>query len=213
MTVTTTPSLEQYATELRIALRNRLRNNRHLDVDDVVASVLARFAANAQAIAEAYPEPRAYARATAYHAMVAYERAERAQRGAGCRLFQVRDAQAHPEAPVALAPGRAVVSGNVTVGSDPDAPQLFDTLAATAGAVDDEVVDRLDISACLREYLASVKPIERAGLWLVYGHGYSVTEAAAALGCARETLSRRLNRLEPPASRRAACARPRARRA
>jgi RNA polymerase sigma factor (sigma-70 family) len=145
-------------------------------VDDIAQEVVLAFLENPVRIMATYREPWIYARASVASRIVDLGRRERAQRGEGSRLVETHDGRA---------PRRVVVCLDATG----NAVDLEAELAELARGVDEIVLDRLTVD----ELLAVLTPTERWLLERVEGGLYTVTEIAAVLGLARETVSRRLS--------------------
>lgn len=149
---------------------------------DVVISLLGKV----QTVMASYPDPVVYARAAYRHACVQAGRRDRVQRGEGSRLYERADGS--------RAPGHQVISGDDTGPSGERS--TFDTLVDGGAAFDDAVCGRLDDRRRLTEALSRVAPGDRAAYFMVRGLGYPVTEVANTIGVRRETLQRRLGRID-----------------
>jgi DNA-directed RNA polymerase specialized sigma24 family protein len=115
-------------------------------------------------ISRRYPDPRTYARVRALgdRAVIGAIRAHDVQRGAGSK-------------------------GARKVASLSDDAQAF---AADVAWGSTDSYARIEDLQLLKSLLAPLTKRQRTLLMLVDGHGYSVTEAAALLGIARETAAR-----------------------
>jgi RNA polymerase sigma factor (sigma-70 family) len=195
------PSLSASHRDYVVGFHRRLRTllSRRggvVDIDDVVqAECLALLGKLAETVA-AYPRPETYAavRARGGRAAIDYGRAESAQRGAGA-VHQFDDDGRRIR-------GRQIVNGD---GVHHDACHdhyddrpgkrgakgtYFDVHAYRIPDHGTEYADQAVVSEQLRQALLRATPEQRTVLVLVDGYGYTVTEAAAYLGVARETVSR-----------------------
>lgn len=153
---------------------------------DVAQDVVVTLLGKVHEVMARYDNPVVYARVAYAHACVQADRRNRVQRGEGSRLYQRADGT--------RAPGHQVVSGDATSSVD-DRP-LFHTLADDARPLDDAVCSRVDDRRQLAEVLAKAPEADRAAYFMVRGLGYPVTEVAHTIGVRRETLQRRLGRLD-----------------
>lgn len=150
-------------------LRSSYRFSRH-DAEDAAAAAVLRLVPKVTDIAAAYPSAQAYAGAVVRNAAEDHRRSQRAQRGEGARLVT-----------------------NVTVGQQRRTTKRtvvrYDTefeKYAHPADVADEVTTSVDVQAVL----SHLTPTHR---WLVQAiaiDGYTVREAARALGISREHASR-----------------------
>lgn len=148
--------------------------NRYL-VDETVSRQTLRVCEQVDALMRRYPDPRWLARAVATggRAIIGTLRAEDAQRGAGSmggRSVLSLSADWSFDTPEERRPGRR------------RAPRLEWEQTDQRFAIDDIKL--------LQSVLAPLSKRQRKVLMLVDGYGYSVTEAAAILGIARETAAR-----------------------
>ena len=153
---------------------------------DVAQDVVVTLMGKVHEVMARYDNPVVYARVAYDHACVQADRRDRVQRGEGSRLYRRADGT--------RAPGHQVISGDATSASD-DRP-LFSTLADDVRPLDDTVCGCVDDRRVLADVLGSAPEADRAAYFLVRGLGYPVTEVAHTIGVRRETLQRRLGRLE-----------------
>ena len=194
------PSLSANHVDYVVVFQRRLRAllGRHsvVDIDDVVqAECLALLGKLAATVAD-YPRPETYAavRARGGRAAIDYGRTESSQRGAGA-VHQFDDEGRRIK-------GRQIVNGD---GVHHDACHdhyddrpgkrgakgtYFDVHAYRIPDHGAEYADQAVVSEQLRQALLRATPAQRTVLLLVDGYGYTVTEVAAYLGVARETVSR-----------------------
>lgn len=157
------------------------RNGAGQHTGDIVSTETVRLFENITAIMAKYPDPAGYAqiRATGDRALVDYIRHDNAQRGRG-----------------ALG-GREVIDGESAVICRSTGTPLgtaFDVWDLRLSETHDEFtahLERSDQRDLLRAALVRLPADQREVLLLVDGYGYTVTEAAAAMGIARETAARK----------------------
>ena len=128
-----------------------------------------------------YPDPVVYARvrATGRYALLGAVRADNVQAGRGARGHRsVVDGDAHQ------------VSSTDRPGSRAESGTAYETYARLHADDRDDVVEHLDRHTRVDLALAPLSSRARTLLYLVDGHGYTVTEAAHVLGIARETAAR-----------------------
>jgi RNA polymerase sigma factor (sigma-70 family) len=186
-----------YVVAFQRRLRVLLGRHRVIDIDDVVQAESLALLGKLAAIIAAYPRPEIYAavRARGGRAAIDYGRTESAQRGAGA--IHKFDEDGH------RLKGRQIVSGD---GIHHDAHRnhyderpgtrgpngtYFDVHACLIPDHGAQFAEQAAMSEQLRQALLRATPEQRTVLLLVDGHGYTVTEVAAHLGVARETVSRR----------------------
>jgi RNA polymerase sigma factor (sigma-70 family) len=153
------------------------------DVDDIVQVESERLWKNIGEIMGRYSNPVTYAGARATHAAIQWYRTESAHRGSGSHYSTNDDGS--------ISSGRAVVSGNTTLGSE--GSELFELIESGALPVDDIVADTLDGAAVIGLCLSGLSDRDRTLVYLVDGCGFTVSEVAAMCDVARETMSRRLS--------------------
>jgi len=156
---------------------------------DVAQDVVLTLMGKVQVVMAKYPDPVVYARVAFTHACVQTHRRNRVQRGEGSRLYRAPDGS--------TAPGRRVVSGDEHLG-DSDR-SLFDSIIERSAPVDDVVCNRLDDRHRLEEVFAHASPADRRAYFMVRGLGYPVAQVAQTIGVRRETLQRRLGRIDATA--------------
>jgi len=166
--------LVMFSAHLRVILSRS--KNTYL-TDETVSRETVRLCERVDQMMRLYPDPHALARAVATggRAVIGTMRVENAQRGAGCKGTRAVMSLSHGiekgfENPADRRPGSR------------RAPRLDWELMTQRFDIDDH---RL-----LQSLLAPLNKRQRQVLLLVDGLGYSVTEAAAMLGIARETAAR-----------------------
>ena len=195
-TVSTDPTALWTAGVMR-AVARQLR--RRPDADDVamrvVLAVLEQPAARLHQIMARYPDPVAYARMVARHALIDHDRCERVQQCRGARLFRRIDGT--------IEPGRTWHYGDASVQSGGES--MFDLWAADEAPLDDLVADRLDAVGVLQRVLDGLDADERTLLHRIDGLDHRVSDIARERGVARETLSKKVSstRLRVQTNRRA----------
>lgn len=160
----------QYMVAFSVHLRTILSRSRHPHVvDDTVSRETLRVLERASRFMQAYPDPHVLARVVASggRAVIALGRAENVQRGAGSM-------------------GRRAVF-SIDYGIEQWEADPADLRQANALS---QVEDRMTLQALM----APLSKRQRTLLLLVDGYGYTVTEAAAELGIARETAARERTR-------------------
>lgn len=128
-----------------------------------------------------FPDPVMYAkvRATGRYALLGMVRTDQVQAGRGARgQRHIVDGDAHHRRP------------SDRPGGDAEVGTAYEVYARQHADDHDGVVEQLARIARLRSALAPLSPRARTLLYLVDGHGYTVTEAAMVLGIARETAAR-----------------------
>lgn len=157
------------------------------DRDDIVQAEALTLWRKIDRVMAAYSDPAVYAATRVRHGAIQWDRRQGSQRGQGSRYVTNPDGT--------TSPGRVVVSGNVAIGAD-DGTELFAVIGPSdPTAVDDTIVDSLDGQALLEGCLLGISEADREVLYLVDGHGMSVTEVALIFGVSRETMSRRVSKL------------------
>ena len=153
---------------------------------DVAQNVVESLLGKVHDVMSQYPNPVTYARVSFRHGVIQGDRRDRIQRGQGSRLRSERDGS--------LAPGRTVVSGDAPGLTDDRC--LFDTLVHDVEALDDMVATCIDNSRQLQTLLEHLSTPDRSALFLARGLGHPVTEVAGQFGVRRETMQRRIGRIE-----------------
>jgi len=156
---------------------------RGFDADDIAAAVAEEVLKTPTAIMARYPDPVQFAQHRTRHAGISFDRAQRAQRAEGARLFRGPDGL--------LRPGRQWFSGNAAVASG--TAELFSFAVDAGSEFESASDDRLCAIALLQRCSRGLTTAAIREVWLVDGCGYTVLEVAAMRGQRRETLSRRLN--------------------
>jgi len=155
------------------------------DRDDIAQRVVEGFLVRAADILARYPDPAVYAGVRYRHASIGFDRDTRVQRCEGSELVRHADGTCSAR--------RTTVSGNTPVGDDDSSTELFDLLPTPVPGIA-ELLESIAATATVDALLAPLTPLQQQGLRLVHGLGYTVTEAAAELGCSREHLSRQIKR-------------------
>jgi DNA-directed RNA polymerase specialized sigma24 family protein len=153
---------------------------------DVAQDVVETLLGKVQRVMSRYPNPQVYARVAYRHACIQTARTNRVQRGEGSRLYLRADGT--------RAPGHHVVSGDAVEGADDRS--LFDTITSGGDAFDEVIITRIDAHRQISQAWNSTSRRDRTAYFMVRGLGYPVTEVAESLGVRRETLQRRLARLD-----------------
>lgn len=153
---------------------------------DVAQDVVETLMGKVHDVMANYANPVTYARVAYRHATIQTGRRNRVQRGEGSRLHMTHNGT--------RAPGHQVLSGDDT--GPYGGHSLFDGLADRSMALDDTVCDRVDTRRRLAEALSGLSDVERTAYFMVRGLGYPVAEVAATIGVRRETLQRRLGRVQ-----------------
>ncbi|MFM2182391.1 MAG: hypothetical protein RJB61_685 [Actinomycetota bacterium] len=182
--VSTDPTALWIAGVMR-AVARQLR--RRPDADDVamrvVLAVLEQPAARQRQIMARYPDPVAYARMVARHALIDHDRCERVQQCRGARLFRRADGT--------IEPGRTWHYGDAPVQSGGES--MFDLWAADDAPVDEFVAEHLDALGMLQRVLGGLSADERDLLHRIDGLHHRVSDIAHERGVARETLSKKVS--------------------
>lgn len=153
---------------------------------DVAQDVVETLLGKLDRIMASYADPVVYARVAYQHATVQAGRRNRVQRGEGSRLFTQADGT--------RAPGRSAVSGDA-VAQDGERC-LFDTLEGRDAAIDEVVATYVDARRQISGAWGDLSRRDRSAYFMVRGLGYPVTDVATSMGVRRETLQRRLARLD-----------------
>lgn len=179
------------------AVARQLR--RRPDADDVamrvVLAVLELPAARQRQLMARHPDPVAYARMVARHALIDHDRCERVQQCRGARLFRRADGT--------IEPGRTWHYADAPMQSGGES--MFDLWAADDAPIDDLVAEHLDALGLLHCVLDGLGADERALLHRIDGLDHRVSDIARERGIARETLSKKVSstRLRVQTNRRA----------
>lgn len=181
---TTSPfqARDAYAVTFRDTLTRMLRRTAiTCDIDDIVSREVVSLWSDIDAKMGKFPNPSVYAfvRAQGDRALIGFRRNEQVQRGEGARGGRT----------VVSIHQQAQRSGEKCDDASDLADTLFDHTSPFANGLD-VVADRLGGDQMLFAALMQLTERQRTLLYLVDGHGYSVTAAADALGVARETASR-----------------------
>lgn len=163
----------------------RLLAARPFEADDVAQNVVVRYWERRQEVMRRYPDPVRFARVSARHGLISWDRTNRSQRCQGSRLRQWSDGSSTP--------AREWVSGNQTLPFGDG--ELFDLVADTAGSFDQIVVDGLWLAEVRDQAYEGLSDFDIEAFELVEVGGYQVTEVAHQYGVARETMARRLGRV------------------
>ncbi len=152
---------------------------------DVAQDVVITLMGKVHEVMARYTDPVVYARVVYRHACVQAGRRDRVQRGQGSRLYERADGT--------RTSGHQVLFGDE---AGENGRTLFDSLVAGGAPFDDSVCSLIDDRRRLAEVLGNTSADDRAAYFMVRGLGYPVTEAAGTFGVRRETLQRRLSRME-----------------
>ena len=169
------PEVEAYAAEVQRQVLRRLGRRSDLsrfDADDIASDAVERFLAAPAVVMARYPEAHIYAAACAGSRAEDRRRRERAQRSEGARLVEGAD-------------GAHVVARPVAA---------LSTLLPSHGPTELGGYDNVDFITDLRAALARLEPCDRQLVVHVELLGYSVTDAAFAVGMSRAHASRRHTR-------------------
>ena len=177
-------AVDQYvASVFREVIRIASKVRHPFDADDIAVEVAAGVLERPEVIMAAYPDPSRYALVRMRHAGISFDRAQRAQRGEGARLFEGVDGS--------LAPGRRYVSGNST--GVEGGEELLSFAADGADPFEAAIDDHMFAAALLRCCCDGLTQAEVREVLLVDGCGHTVQDLAEQCGQRRETVSRRLN--------------------
>ncbi len=171
-----------YAVEFQRRLSTLLGRRFGLDADDIAQHEVERLLRRIDEVMATYPVAEVYASVRAGHAAQDHLRRNAVQRGEGARTSKDADGR--------LRRGRVVLSGDAPVEAMYDGC-LFDGLADRAALTAETIVDRFETHRLLEQAMLNLPADQVDVLTLVDGHGYTVKEAGALLGVARETASRR----------------------
>lgn len=177
-------SAHDYAIEVHREVIRLVSRQRRADAGDIAQRVVLRFLDDPEPIMALRPDPVLYARAAWRNAMIAFDRTDAAQRGAGSRRRTAGDGSSQP--------GRHVVSGDAPIG-DGDTV-LFDLIVDTGEDLETIVVEGAERREHLERCLIGLSARDRRMLYMVRGEGYEVREAARVAGVRPETMSRQLAR-------------------
>ena len=171
-----------YAVAFQRRLSTLLGRRFGLDAEDIAQQETERLLHRIEETMASYPVATLYAAVRAGHAAQDHLRRNAVQRGEGARTLQDADGRIRRR--------RVVLSGDAATGPEQDG-SLFDRLAAGGAALDEVVVERLESQRLLDQALLHLPADQADVLTLVDGYGYTVKEAGAVLGMARETASRK----------------------
>jgi RNA polymerase sigma factor (sigma-70 family) len=194
---------------LRVMLLGRGDVN---DIKDVVQTECLALLDGLDDTMAAYPNPYHFAavRAQGGRAVIDHRRRESVQRGGGAHVYDKDGNRVR---------GRDVLDGHDAYrdqrfdeyddrpGKGGLAGTYFEVYAARTPDLATQFVEEVTVNDQLRQALLRATPVQRTVLLLIDGQGYTVTEAAAELGLARETVSRQRSKayrairrqpLEPP---------------
>lgn len=181
-----------YAVDLQRAIARVLGFKRPHDADDIAAEAVEKFlrmpAAQQHRVMVEFPSATVLARRVAKRSAYDFDRDDRIQGCRGARLFD--DGEGGKRA------GRTWVSGNAPFGRDDDSPSLFDLCTTGAMAdIADAVIDHVSAIERLELAFAGISPADRELLYRVDGCREEIQHLAAEFKCARETMSRRINKI------------------
>lgn len=178
------PADSTYITRFRTELQAILGRRSSALRDDALQTELVDLVVGLADIRRRYPDPVQYARVRSRYAIRNVVRHDNVGSGRGARY-------GHDDTGERVG-GRAVVSGDAAHSSvDGEGQPLFSLIpAADPVGSPDAVADDLLARALLGRALETLSCRQRTVLYLVDGHGYTVTEVAQMLGVARETVSR-----------------------
>lgn len=209
---------DTYLHEFRQAAATRLARGKHgriheLDRDDIASRMVVRVLLNLEDYRRRYPKPEKLAAVMLDQAVIGYQRAEGAQRGEGTRggrkVHHLDDAElpikAHDDKP-------RLDARDTYVAVRRRRHVRVDALSSLTSTGFDGPGDHLNHDEVLQAHRhldAALlgQGVDRRGRWLlqrVDGDGLTVTEAACALGIARETAQRALGKARKAASAAAA---------
>lgn len=171
-----------YAVEFQRRLSTLLGRRFGLDADDIAQHEVERLLRRIDEVMATYPVAEVYASVRAGHAAQDHLRRNAVQRGEGARTSTDADGRVRR--------GRVVLSGDAP-GEAVEDGCLFDRLPDSAASIAETVVDQFETHRLLEQALLTLPADQVDVLTLVDGHGYTVKEAGALLGVARETASRR----------------------
>lgn len=182
--------IDAYVAELFRQVIRRLGARRVHDADDIAQRVCEAFLKRPDDLMQRYPQPATLAAAVAANAAISHDRNQRAQRGDGVALDEDRDGT--------LRPRRPYLSGDAPIGGTDGSAQsgrMFDRVTDRSEAHDDRVVRQMLADEVLEQCLAGLSSADRELLRRVDGEGIPVQQIALEQGLARETVSRRVNRI------------------
>lgn len=174
-----------WVTGVMRAVSRQLR--RRPDADDVAMRVVLAFlempSARQRQLIARHPDPVAYARMVARHALIDHDRSERVQQCRGARLFHRPDGT--------IEPGRTWHYADAPMQSGGES--LFDHWAADDAPIDELVAEHLDAVRLLHRVLDGLPADERTLLHRIDGLHHRVSDIARERGIARETLSKKVS--------------------
>lgn len=181
-----------YAVDLQRAIARKLGFKRPHDADDIATEAAEKFlrmpAAQQHRVMVEFPSATDLARRMAKRSAFDFDRDDRIQGCRGARLFD--DGEGGKRA------GRNWISGDAPFGRDDDSPSLFDLCTASAtGDIADAVVDHVFTLELLELAFTGISAADRELLFRVDGCREEIQHLAAEFKCARETMSRRINKI------------------
>lgn len=170
--MTTTQDHDEYLTQLHRCAQQILKHRNAPNAEDVASNVVLTASTHGPDLMDRYPAKK-YARIRSRHALVEFDRSERAQRGQGTRLRRLPDGTVEPMRKVVPLAIDYDNNPNVCVPGDPEEHLFASDLYGRMKAVVGEQLAKAFYDIAIQD-----RPVKAI---------------AAELGIRPETLSRKLN--------------------